>query len=50
MLLEASTVLIANIEAIGLIGALGVVFEMWKQQRFARGLAKDIGQKYRNYR
>ena len=50
MLVEASTVLIANIEAIGLVSALGVGFEMWKQQRFARNLAKDIGHKYRNYR
>lgn len=50
MLVEASAVLIANLEAIGLIGALGVGFEMWKQQRFARNLAKDINQKYKNYR
>jgi len=50
MLAGASTVLIANAEAIGLVGALGLGYEFWREQRFVRNLAKDIGLKYKNYK
>ena len=50
MAVEAVSVLLANVEAIGVIGAATVTFELWKQQRFVRNLAKDINSKYRSYK
>ena len=41
MLAEASAVLF-NLETVGFVSLLTIGFDFWKQQRFARNLAKDI--------
>jgi len=49
MLAEASAVLF-NLETVGFVSLLTIGFDFWKQQRFARNLAKDINKKYKNYK
>jgi len=49
MLAEASAVLF-NLETVGFVSLLTIGFDFWKKQRFARNLAKDISQKYKNYK
>ena len=50
MVAEVISFLMANVVEITSLTSAGAAFEFWKQQRFAKNLARDVHGKYRNYK